>query len=252
MKRSSQAKRFRGFARTRTTREGVTLIEAMVAIAIVGMVMTLLWGGFSQTMKNKARIEENLDRHHVIHAALHRMSRELSMAFVSSHANPNLPLNKVITIFKGSDRGNRDRIDFCSFSHQRLFRNAHESDQNELSYFITTIDDPERGSVQVLARREQNRIDDQPDKGGRVQVLVEDVEGFNLEYLDPRDGEWEREWDTTQSGTGAPNLLPAQIKITIEVPHTSTIERSRGRTQTFGTRASLPLRYGLNHSIYNP
>ena len=39
-----------------------------------------------------------------------------------------------------------------------------------------------------------------------------------------------------------------QVRITLRVPH----HRDRSRTLTFGTRASLPLVFGLNHAIYNP
>ena len=56
-----------------------------------------------------------------------------------------------------------------------------------------------------------------------------------------------RTWDTTQS-TGQGNRLPLQVKIAIVVPH---LVHGRG-TQTFGTRAVLPLTWGLNHAIYNP
>jgi len=234
---------------------GITLVEVMIAVAIVAMVMTMIYSGFSQTSKNRIRLQERLDRHHVIHAALHRMSRELQTAFVSAHLNPNQPLQTVRTAFVGQDRGSGDRLDFCSFSHQRLFRNAHESDQNEISYFLSTIEHRERDevrTVKALLRREDNRIDDKPQQGGDVGLLVPDVIGLDFEYLDPRSGEWVREWNTTNAGTGAPNLLPAQVKIMLEVPHTFPVERRRGRTQTFATRVSLPIRYGLNHAIYNP
>lgn len=227
-------------------RAGFTLIEAMVAIAIVGIVATLVWGGFSQTARNKRRVERQLDRYHVIQSALTRMAREMKMAFVSAQQNPNQSLRTVRTAFVGTRRGGSARIDFTSFSHERLVRNAHTSDQNELSYFVT--DHPEKPAVDVLVRREQRRIDDEPRKGGHADILVEDVEELQLEYLDPKSGEWLRSWDTTQAAM-QPNRLPSQVEIRLTVPDPLDPD---AETRTFGTRATIPMRWALNHSTYNP
>jgi general secretion pathway protein J len=226
-------------------RRGMTLVEAMVAITILAIVSSMVWSGFSQTSRNKRRLEERSDRYHVIRMAMERMTRELSMAFTSIHVNQNPSLQFSKTIFAGTDSSGEDRVDFTSFSHQRLYRDAHESDQNEISYFVAR--DPEDASKRVLARREQNRIDDDPEHGGRIQILVEDVEAFDLEYLDPDSGEWSRTWDTNQIAM-QPNRLPMQVKILLEVKD----PRNPEETVTFGTRATIPIRYALNHALYNP
>lgn len=225
-------------SRRRSRAKGFTMIEAMVAITILSIVTALIWGGFSQTARNKQRLEEDLDRHHGINAALDRMSRELSMAYVSAQLNRNQALQVVRTSFVGE----RDRVDFTSFSHRRLRRDAHESDQNELGFFVAH--DPNEAGQRVLARREQNRIDDDATTGGRVQILLENVESLELEYLDPLSGEWLTTWDTTQA-TMQPNRLPSQVRILLTVPSV----RGR-RKQTFGTRASIQVLWGLNHAVY--
>lgn len=226
---------------------GITLMEAMIAITILTMVSTLVWGGFSQTARNKERVERDLDRMQEVRISLDRMVRELSQAYVSAQVNPNTALQQMKTAFIGHDHGERDRIDFTSFAHRRLRRDAHESDQCELSYFLANDPDPERSGQRVLARREQNRIDDDPTRGGHVQVLAHDVVGLDLEYLDPTSGEWLKSWDTTQAAQ-QPNRLPSQVKILLTVRD----PRRRGRTLTYGTRAEIRLVWALNHAIYNP
>ena len=134
-------------------KRGFTLLEIILAVSVLALVGTMIYGGFSQTALNKARIEEDVDHSRIIHMALERMARELTMAFVSTHVNPSLDLRVVDTAFIGKDNGKDDRIDFTSFSHRRLYRNARESDQNEISYFVT--EHPDEPGVQVLARREQ-------------------------------------------------------------------------------------------------
>ncbi|MFK8002991.1 MAG: type II secretion system protein GspJ [Polyangiales bacterium] len=222
--------------------EGMTLIEVMIAVAIMGMISAVIWGGFTQTIATRTRVTAGLDRNQEVTSAVERMARELSQAFVSTHLNPNQSLQVVQTIFDGIDHGDRDRINFTSFSHQRLYRDAHESDQNELSYFVT--DHPTDSDVQILARREAVRIDDRPEQGGRIEILLNDVEEFDVEYLDHLTGQWLRTWSTVQAA-GQPNRLPAQIKIRIVTNHPDT-----GRPMTLATRIELPIRYALNHATY--
>jgi general secretion pathway protein J len=226
-------------------KRGFTLLEIMLAVSVLALVGTMIYGGFSQTALNKARVEEDVDHSRIVHMALARMTRELTMAFVSTHVNPSLDLRVVDTAFVGSDNGKDDRIDFTSFSHRRLYRNARESDQNEISYFVT--EHPDDPGVQVLARREQNRIDDNPRRGGKSQILVENVEEFNLEYFDPLLTDWVQTWDT-EDVLAQPNRLPTQVRIRLTVAD----PRRRGQTQAFGTRVTIPLTYALNHANYNP
>lgn len=223
---------------------GMSLIEVMVAMAILGIMMTMMYSGFVQTANNKKRVEARLERNHEIRMGLERIARELSMAYVSTHRNSNPSLQPMITAMVLKDSGGNSRIDFTSFGHLRLYRDAHESDQNELGYFVT--EDPEDSSQYILARREQRRIDDDPLEGGETQVLIGNIEEFRLEVLDPVSLEWGSQWDTTQAAMQL-NRLPMQAKILITVPNLS----GNGPPQTFGTRTHFPLQFGLNHATYN-
>lgn len=223
---------------------GMTLIEVMISIAILGMITALVWGGYSQTAHNKKRIEEDIERQQSIQLSLDRMQREISMAYVSAQVHRDPSMRQMQTIFKGVDRSGDDRLSFTSFSHRRLYRNAHESDQNEISYFLT--EHPDEPGKKVLARREDSRVDENPEEGGRIQILLDNVEELEFEYLDPMSGQWLDAWDTNQT-IGQPNRLPSQVKIKIVVPHL----RKEGTSVEYGTRATIPLVWGLNHSIYN-
>ncbi|MCB9667487.1 MAG: prepilin-type N-terminal cleavage/methylation domain-containing protein [Myxococcales bacterium] len=231
----------------RSRQFGMTLIEVLVAIAVLGLVTMMIWAGFSQTSRNKRRTENTAETYHVLSLALERMVRDLSTAFVSAHTNPSPSLQKVQTAFIGTDDGDFDRIDMSSFSHQRLYQNAHESDAEEVSYFVT--DDPRRPRGKVLARRQARRVDEHPKSGGQAMVLVDRVLGFELEYLDSNTNEWTRTWDTRQAN-GQPNRLPSQVKIILTVNVAEDNEPER--TLRLATRATLPLRFALNHAAYNP
>ena len=226
-------------------RRGFTLLEVVLAVAILAIVGTMVYGGFSQTSLNRARIQEDVDHSRTVHMVLERMARELSMAFVSTHVNVSLELRVSNTAFIGIDQGSEDRIDFTSFSHRRLRRDAAESDQNEISYFVT--EHPDEPGVKVLARREQNRIDDDPQKGGQSQILIEDIEEFNVEYFDPLLSDWVQTWSSIDP-LAQPNRLPTQVRVRVALGD----PRRPSRTQTFGTRVTIPITYALNHANYNP
>lgn len=221
----------------------MTLIEIMAAMAILAIVSSLLYSAFVSTARNKERIESELDRYHEIYSGIDRIARELSMAYTSAHRNPNESLRTMITGFVAKESTGGSRVDFTSFSHRRLYRNAHESDQNELSYFLVT--DPKRQGQKVLARREQRRVDDDFHKGGQSQILIENVRSFELSFFDPLTSEWANTWDTT-STAAQPNRLPTQAKILVTVPSVT----GKGPPQTFGTRTNLPATYALNFAAY--
>ena len=234
--------------RQRRRREGITLIEVMVAVTILSMVTLMVWSGFSQTARTKQDLEEILNRSHTIHSAMERMAREISMAYVSAQLNPDPNLQVMRTAFVGRDGGRRDRLDFNSFSHRPLYRNAHESDQNELSYFLAPNPRPD-GDGYVLARRQQGRPDEEPGRGGEVYILLEGVEELEFEYLDPVSMEWLETWDSDpDNATAQRNRLPAQVKIVLRVQDVENPDE----IVTYSTRTSIQLTWALNHAVYNP
>lgn len=220
---------------------GITLIEIMIAMVILAMVATLMYTGFTQTSRNKKRVEAELERAHEVRMGVERLARELSMAYMSAQLNPDESLHVVKTGLIAKEARGGTRIDFTSFSHQRLYRDAHESDQNELGYFVA--DDPEDSRIKVLARREQARIDNDFEKGGRTQILIRDVVKFELSFLEPMTGEWVSTWDSTQAAMQF-NRMPSQVKIKVTVP-------GPGRENLeFTTRTELMMPYALNHATY--
>lgn len=189
----------------RSNQRGLTLLEVMVAVAVLTLVSVLVYGAFSTITRGKQTAGLLSERYRVGRLAMTRMERELSMAFISMH-NAAIPsLNTRVTAFVGTGR----RVDFDAFAHRRLQKDAHESDQCELGYFLVSSKKPNQ---QDLVRREQMIIDDQPGKGGVVQVLADDVDTFQLKYLDPTTGLWTEQWDTL-SAAGQPNRLPLQVEI---------------------------------------
>lgn len=203
---------------------GLTLLEVMVAVAVLAIVSVLIYGAFSTIAKGKQSASNLSERYRIVRLAMTRMSRELGMAYISAHVAASPQLNGRVTAFTGTAK----RVDFDAFAHRRLQKDAHESDQCELSYF--TVASKKAGQLD-LVRREQVIIDDQHGKGGVVQVLVDDVDTFGLRYLDPVSGLWTEQWDST-SAVGQPGRVPLQIEIVLIAKGGPAGEPIRLRTKT--------------------
>jgi general secretion pathway protein J len=199
--------------RARATKaRGLTLLEVLVSVAILALVSMLIYGAFDGMQRSRTGIARIDERYHQGRQALARMSRELQSAFLSLQMPQLTTAVARTTLFLGTDSGQSDRIDFTSFSHQRLQRNVHESDQNELSYFMGR--DPDRSDKYDLLRREQREIDLDPAKGGVVSVLCEDVTAFDVQYLEPLNDTWLDSWDSSQAtSTYTFNRLPLEVRI---------------------------------------
>ncbi len=196
----------------RSSSRAITLLEVLVSITILAMVSVLIYGAFDSMSKAKNGIGRLNQRYREGRLAIRRISTELSSAFLSAHQPLNQALAVRTTVFIGTNGTPADRLDFNSFSHRRIVRDAHESDQNELSYFGSQ--DPEVSGKTDLARRESAELDLEPTRGGQVLVLAEDIDLFDLHYLDAVSGTWQDRWNSTQAMDQLARL-PIQVKVTL-------------------------------------
>ncbi|HMJ11431.1 MAG TPA: type II secretion system protein GspJ, partial [Polyangiaceae bacterium] len=205
---------------------GFTLIELLVAIGILSMISVLIYSAFAGLKNSKEGVERVDDRYREGRLAMARISRELQSAYLSTHAiNPQLAVQQ--TVFVGTRGTPADRLDFNSFANRRLDRDSHESDQVEISYFSSR--DPKRDGKIDLVRRADTKLDDDPQKGGRVEVLATDIDLFDLEYLDPLSGQWIETWDSTQA-VGQPNRLPLQVRVLLVLNEGRRSSENRARS----------------------
>lgn len=190
-------------------RNGFTLIEVMIAMAILAVMAVLLFTSMSQTLNSKDDVEKKDELGHSANLALNKMSLDLQMAFLLNGPEFLGSDGKMKTAFIGKE----DRVDFPSLSHVRYFKDVKEADYAELGYYIE--EDKEDTSKKLLMRRESKGIDDKPQEGGKGEMMVEGVKEFHLEYYDPTKKEWLKNWDSTQVDFS--NRLPRAVKIELKV-----------------------------------
>jgi general secretion pathway protein J len=219
----------------------MTMLEVLVSLAILAMIALLIYGAFDSMNRGKKGEAMRADRARQGRDAVLRMTRELSSAFLSMHTPQNIALITRQAAFIGQSSIPFDRLDFASFSHRRLIRDAKESDQCEVGYFASANPDiPEKYD---LVRREQTPIDTEPKKGGVINVLAEDVTAFDVRYLDPVSGLWIETWDSTQVN-GQLNRLPLELRITLTLKGVPPQDQA-----VFTTKLMMPMLQPLSFGI---
>ena len=165
---------------------------------------------------------------------LTRLARELSEAFLTDHYDRKR-FRESPVLFRGKDLGAQDDLLFATMSHERLTRDAKESDQATVEY--TVEGDPERPGETALFRREKARFDEDPDRGGQKALVCAHVSTFDVQYWDWKRQEWAREW--LSDGVDHPNVLPTRVRVRLG------LAMPGGQQQRFETQARVALIHPL-------
>jgi general secretion pathway protein J len=202
---------------------GFTLLEVMIAVAITAVIGTMAAGVYQQVDHAASVARDQGERYAGARLALTRLSRELSMAFLSEHYDRARYRDRP-SLFKGE----RDKLLFSTMAHVRLVQDAKESDQALVEYLVER--DPVSGQ-DALFRREKVRLDDEPDRGGRKDLVATHVKGLSLQYWDLKRKEWVREWSTRTPEKLSE--LPSRVRVELEVA------LADGRSEKFTTQAAI-------------
>jgi general secretion pathway protein J len=215
----------------RRAQSGFTLIEVMLALAILAFITTIMWGTFSQTASNKRAIEGAQDRLHTVRVALTRMAREIEMAYLSG--SENLALADRRTFFVATSRSDVDELSFSSFAHQRLRAGLAEGDTTIVTYYGER--DPDDRRILNLMRRETRRLQAEDPKliAGESFVLCPDVAKVKFSFYDFKRKAWEGEWSTLNA-TGT-QYMPTHVRITL------TVIDERGQEVSYSTDARVQM-----------
>jgi type II secretory pathway pseudopilin PulG len=208
---------------------GFTLLEVMLAFAILGFITTILWGTFSQTNTIRKRTEAVQERSHAARVTLMRMSRELEMAFLSENEDPAILEKRTMFISK-ADR-EADELRFSWFGRQRLRGDTAEADTSVVMYYAAP--DPDRPQVINLMRRETRRLESADPRSvpGEAYVLCPGLARLKFTFFDHKKQEWREEWSTT--GVDGYEYLPTHVRISL------SIFDERGQVQTFTSSARI-------------
>jgi len=201
------------------SRRGFTLIEVMLAILILAIMMSIVYGVVVSTVSAARRVEEITAASEIGPAILTRVRADLEAAFLPKEGEFFLGIRKP---GGGMDR---DRIDFISSELAYGSENDVEEPRfhsiNEVGYqVLESKKDPNYG---VLYRREDFFIDADPLKGGHLVEMYDRVKSFSLRYYDGQD--WRTDW-SSKTQKGLPKAVEIQLKIYVSQNGDSNVEQS--------------------------
>jgi prepilin-type N-terminal cleavage/methylation domain-containing protein len=199
--------------RNRARRQaGMTLIEILIATAVLVGMMAMAWTTISNTGEVRRTMIGVEERNHELRIAMARVVADLEAAYLSRNEDEFATDRR--TLFVGKSGGDVPELRFSTLGHTALWGDANESEQTIVVYSAgPDRDEPTRTN---WLRRELRRPSNKPwrEEPADVDVLLRDIEQVTFEYFDWKDQEWRDQWDST-SDTGAKNRLPSRVRVTV-------------------------------------
>jgi prepilin-type N-terminal cleavage/methylation domain-containing protein len=225
--------------RTRArTAAGFTLIEVILAIAILAVMVTLNYQLLRGIIKAKELIEDRRDAMYIANSLIARLSRELQLAINSPQhrlfdcpdgpaagpppANPGAPR----FLLAKSDDGAATIQFMAKGAGQQTADSTGQTGVVMLRYSV--VEDPdrrsERGAPRILHRSETPSSGQSP--SGANQILKDckkeinfpistSLDAFSLRFYDRQTKQWSAEWDQ-QRAARLPNII--EFTVTLRSP----------------------------------
>jgi general secretion pathway protein J len=210
-------------------RGGFTLVELMLAVLILAIMMSIIYGVVVSTVNAARRVEEITASSEIGPAILTQIRTDLEAAFLPK------PDTEYFVSTKSSAGGSaRDRINFVSSVMAYGPENEAEESRfhsiNEVGYQL--IESRKEQGVAILYRREDYFIDAEPLKGGRLTQLYDRVRSFSLRFYEEETQNWRGDWNSkTQKG------LPKAVEIELKIIVT---DKDQPLEQTYKTTVTFP------------
>ncbi len=216
----------------------MTLLEILIATAILVAMMTLVWSTVSNTQHARDTFVGFEERNHELRMALARIAADFEAAYLSRNEDQNATNPRTMMIARPTSKA--PEIRFSTLGHRVLWADANESEQTVISYLLHTDSEDKKGA-QNWIRREQRRPSNllPADEPAEYDVLVHDLESAKIEFWNWKNLEWQDTWDTTQAD-GQKGWLPSRVRITI------TIKDTEDKDYKLTTQARILMQEPLN------
>jgi general secretion pathway protein J len=186
-------------------RRGFTLIEVLLALAILSILLTMVYGSFDQTSRLAGHVDAVSDRYRTARITLVKMTDEIMSSFY-------FPDKDSITYFRGGEGVSRHGLDADTLAFSTRTRavlpGQVASTLNAVEYLLQ--DDGNLVHIETL-----NPLGFSAENTQRYP-LAEGLSGFRLRYLEAESGEWLDGWDAQGHG----GKLPRAVEVTLFFPGT--------------------------------
>jgi len=196
--------------------KGFTLLEVLLAMAILSLIMTVIYSSFATAGKNVEQAEAIRDETDLARTLIARLSADIANAYPNASGNyPAVP-----TIFygkkeevggdagAGNEKIRRDSISLTTLTNWRK-PDSKETELWEVGYFFKEKPD---GKGYVLFRREKRELskDVRALEGGVEYEITDRVESLQFTYSNNGSTWTDIGWDSNKLGK-----LPNAVEITL-------------------------------------
>jgi general secretion pathway protein J len=202
--------------RRRVHAAGFTLVELLIALAIVGALLAIAFGGLRMAVVAWARGEERAEFQQHTRGLTQIIGRAISAAYPYQGAFGEAPEKRLLF------RGEGDRVEFVTQNppFPSVIRAAFTA------VVITVEDAPEGRGLVVRQRILPNR---EPFSEAAVVLRDTGIHGLDVRYLG-RQGGWTDSWDADNE-----RGLPAAIRITFTMVRQGRLEPAPPLTASIHT-----------------
>ncbi len=206
--------------------KGFTLLEVLIAVAIMAGILTVIYMSFFTVSRNIEQAETTRDMADLARTLMTRMSDEVANAYVNTSMNSPVVLTvfygKKVAEGNGEDAKRHDELSLTTLTNSPRL-NTKETDLWEVGYFFRQKPD---GSGWVLYRREKRLLS--PDtpalEGGDEYELTDRVDHLRLRYSTGTD--WSEEWDS-KTRRNTPKEFEINLVLTDGSAYTTHVEVGR-------------------------
>lgn len=181
---------------------GFTLIEMMVAVALMAMVLSMVGGILLSVINTREKVQDSLDSDKAGYGLLATIRRDLTGVYAYALGGP---------AFRGSndEESGRpaDRLDFVTTADVSESSDGIKPKLVEVGYRIQKESEGER---LILYRRASGYEGDPLKGGGAYTGLYIGVHSLDIQYFDDEDKDWKEEWAHAKR-------LPTAVKVVLEL-----------------------------------
>lgn len=213
---------------TRPRHSGFTLIEMVVALAMVAMLAASMYVSLQIAFRAQSTAEAAVEPARTADVAMELLRDDLQNAFP-----PSTTENQILKVFIGTDSmdsrgGNADTLEFCTTADSK----EHAAANGELKQVILKVNAPANSSDHILVRQvTRNLLTSGNEPKVEEEIICRGVAGFNLRYYDG--GAWQDSWDSNTSTIPLPLAVEVVLQLDRPTPN--------GQTKTFKYIRVFPL-----------
>lgn len=204
------------------SRVGFTLVEMLVAVAVLGIMMGIVYGAFARASAVTVRMESYMDLNHVSRFIISRLADDLASAsmlpnnqrgfMLGENMNTNGKLGAESKLGV-EDKVRMDRISFTGFG-RRLVSPGTASDQAVIMWYVHK--NPDKDTFTLMRSESFNTLDevDREQLAGGGFDITDTLRSFQISYLkiSGAGAKWVDEFDSKTEGK-LPEMV--QLKFTL-------------------------------------